>query len=169
MSVLNVGTGKDGTILCVCVCVCVRARAHVCVCALPVSCGTKKLESGIRKTGWCAGEDQWIWEVHWWQMAGFILRRSDRGGGEPAVSELQDECIGNAALCRRSSPIPVEAGGYKGQWLGNWEEVVKEGRSVLKRGGLVPAPSTFPRVLTIQKTWSHKWWNEHGEICSKIR
>ena len=136
------------------VCVCVRAHRYVCV--LPVSCGTKKLESGIRKTGWCAGEDQWIREVHWWQMAGFILRRSDRGGGEPAVNELQDECIGSAALCRRSSPVPAEAGGYKGQRLGNWEEVVKEGRSVIKRGGLVPAPSTFPRVLMIQKTESHK-------------
>lgn len=34
--------------------------------------------------------------------------------------------------------------------------VVKEGRSVIKRGGLVPAPRTFPRVLMIQKTWPHK-------------
>lgn len=151
MSVLNMGTGKDRTkTLCACV------HAHMCVCALPVSCGTEKLESGIRKTGWCAGEDQWIWEVHWWQMAGFILRRSDRGGGEPAVSELQDECIGSTALCRRSSPVPAEAGGYKGQRLGNWEEVVKEGRSIIKREGLVPVPSTFPRVLTMEKTGSHK-------------
>lgn len=52
-------------------------------------------------------------------MAGFILRRSDRGGGEPAVSELQDECIGSTASCRRSSPVPAETGGYKGQGLGN--------------------------------------------------
>lgn len=138
---------------CVCVCVCV----FTCIlCALPVSCSTKKLESGIRKTGWCAGEDQWICEVHWWQMAGFILWRSDRGGGEPAVSELQDECIGSTALCRRSNPVPAEAGGYKGQRLGSWEEVVREGRSVIKRWEVVPVPSTFSRVLTIRKTGSHK-------------
>lgn len=43
-------------------------------------------------------------------MAGFILRRSDRGGGEPAVSELQDERIGSAALSRRGSPVSAEAG-----------------------------------------------------------
>lgn len=34
--------------------------------------------------------------------------------------------------------------------------VVKEGRSVIKREGLVPVPRTFPRVLMIQETWSHK-------------
>lgn len=131
--------------------------AHTFVCTHTASCcGTKKLESGIRKTGWCAGEDQWIWEVHWWQMAGFILWRSDRGGGEPAVSKLQDECIGSTALCWRSSPVPAGAGGYKGRCLGNWKVVVKEGISVIKRGGLVPVPKTFLRVLMIQRTQSHK-------------
>lgn len=35
------------------------------------------------------------------------------------MSELQDECIGSTALCRRSSPVPAEAGGYKGQRLGS--------------------------------------------------
>lgn len=119
--------------------------AHTYICTHSANCcGTKKLESGIRKTGWCAGEDQWIWEVHWWQMAGFILWRSDRGGGEPAVSKLQDECLGSTALCWRSSPVPAEAGGYKGQWLGNWKVAVKEGRIAIKRGGLHQCLEHFP-------------------------
>lgn len=123
LCVLKVRTGKDRAISCVC--------AHTYGCTRSASCcGTKKLESGIRKTGWCAGEDQWIWEVHWWQMAGFILWRSDRRGGEPAVSELRNECIGSTALCWRSSPVPAEAGGYKGQWLGNWKVVVKREEEV---------------------------------------
>lgn len=31
----------------------------------------EKSECRFRETGWCAQEDQWIWEGHWWHMLGF--------------------------------------------------------------------------------------------------
>lgn len=54
----------------------------------------EKSECRFRETGWCAQEDQWIWEVHWWHMLGFRCkwqlqrRRQQKGRKKPTVSGM---------------------------------------------------------------------------------
>lgn len=134
---------------------------------LPVSCGTWRLDCGITPTGLCAGEDQWIWEVHWWQMAGFRHWRSNRGGGEPAVSKLQDECLGWVCRAGETASFQQKQEDIKGcGWVIVWRGS-KESTKYNK--GKERAQRHFPQFYFVLPSSSvnSTVWNIFKKICGK--
>jgi len=78
----------------------------------------EKSERRFRETGWCAQEDQWIWEVHWWHMLGLDINGSFSGSDSRREGKSQQSVVCPGVCTGKQSTRPSKKRQHQGlDWL----------------------------------------------------